>query len=64
MKKVLIVSLLLFSCRQQTEPKVVYVKQNCDSLKQVNIYLENELNRCYDENQILGSALAEYEINK
>ena len=64
MKKLLIVSLLLFSCRQQTKPKVVYVKQNCDSLKQANIYLENELNRCYDENQILGSALAEYEINK
>jgi hypothetical protein len=64
MKKVLVVSLLLFSCRQQTEPKVVYVKQNCDSLKEANIYLENELNRCYDENQILGSALAEYEINK
>lgn len=64
MKKLLVVSLLLFSCRQQTEPKIVYVKQNCDSLKQANIYLENELNRCYDENQILGSALAECEINK
>ena len=64
MKKLLIVSLLLFSCRQKNEPKVVYVKQSCDSLKQVNIYLENELNRCYDENQILGSTLAEYEINK
>jgi len=64
MKRIMLISLVLFSCKQQTETKVVYVKQSCDSLKQVNIYLENELNRCYDENQILGSALAEYEINK
>ena len=64
MKRIMLISLLLFSCKQQTEPKVLYIKQDCDSLKQANIYLENELNRCYDENQILGSALAEYEINK
>ena len=64
MKKLLIFSLLLFSCKEKTKPKIVYVKKDCDSIKEVNIYLENELNRCYDENQILGSALAEYEINK
>lgn len=57
-------SLVLLSCKEKTEQKIVYVKQDCDSLKEVNIYLENELNRCYDENQILGSALAECEINK
>jgi hypothetical protein len=64
MKRIILISLILLSCKEKTEQKIVYVKQPCDSLKQVNIYLENELNRCYDENQILGSALAEYEINK
>ena len=64
MKKLLLISLLLFSCKEKIEPKIVYVKKDCDSLKEANIYLENELNRCYDENQILGSALSEYEINK
>lgn len=64
MKRILLISLVLFSCKEKTEPKVLYIKQDCDSLKQANIYLENELNRCYDENQILGSALAECEINK
>lgn len=64
MKKIILMSLVLLSCKEKTEQKIVYVKQDCDSLKEVNIYLENELNRCYDENQILGSALAECEINK
>jgi hypothetical protein len=64
MKQLLLISLLLFSCRENTKKEIVYINQSNDSLIEANIYLENELNRCYDENQLLGSILAEYEMEK
>lgn len=64
MKQLLLISLLLLSCKENTKKEIVYINQSNDSLIEANIYLENELNRCYDENQLLGSILAQYEMEK